>query len=167
MTAPLLAAYDRPVPRYTSYPTAAQFNAAVGPGEHAAWLHDLGDSSACLYVQVPFCRELCWYCACNTQAMNRPGTLDSYADALVAELEAVARLAPGVVLEGVQWGGGTPSQLGAERLRQVGERPGAPETEEVARHAAGARRGALALHDHARLQAGARALELVGARWTV
>ena len=49
-------------------------------------------------------------------------TLDSYADALVAELEAVARLAPGVVLEGVQWGGGTPSQLGAERLRQVGER---------------------------------------------
>jgi oxygen-independent coproporphyrinogen-3 oxidase len=118
----LLAAYDRPVPRYTSYPTAAQFTPAVGPAEHAAWLRDLNEVSASLYLHTPFCRELCWYCACNTMAMNRPGTLDSYADALIAELEAVARIASDLILEGVQWGGGTPSQLGAARLRAVGGR---------------------------------------------
>ncbi len=118
----LLAAYDRPVPRYTSYPTAAQFSSTVGPVEHAAWLHDLDGGGAALYLHVPFCRALCWYCACNTMAMSRPGTLDAYADALVRELEAVARLAPRLVVEGVQWGGGTPGQLGADRLRAVGKR---------------------------------------------
>lgn len=118
----LLAAYDRPVPRYTSYPTAAQFTPAIGPVQHDAWLRDLNDSCASLYVHVPFCRELCWYCACHTMAMNRPGTLDRYADALLRELEGLARVAPGVILESVQWGGGTPSQLGAERLQRVGKR---------------------------------------------
>jgi len=118
----LLAAYDRPVPRYTSYPTAAQFTPSVGAVQHAEWLRDLTEGSAALYVHVPFCKALCWYCACHTMAMNRPGTLDRYADALVDELEALARVAPGLILEGVQWGGGTPSQLGASRLRIVGRR---------------------------------------------
>lgn len=118
----LLAAYDRPVPRYTSYPTAAQFSAAVGPAEHAAWLRNLNGGAAALYLHVPFCQALCWYCACNTMAMSRPGTLDAYGDALVRELEAVARLAPTLVVEGIQWGGGTPGQLGAARLRAVGKR---------------------------------------------
>ena len=68
----ILAAYDRPVPRYTSYPTAAQFGTAVGPDQHADWLKDLNGGAAALYVHVPFCRELCWYCACHTMAMRRP-----------------------------------------------------------------------------------------------
>jgi oxygen-independent coproporphyrinogen-3 oxidase len=118
----LLAAYDRPVPRYTSYPTAAQFTASVGSAEHAEWLRDLNGGAAVLYLHVPFCRSLCWYCACHTMAMNRPGTLDAYADALVRELEAIARLAPAMVLAGIQWGGGTPGQLGAARLHAVGRR---------------------------------------------
>src|SRR5581483_11530885 len=118
----LLAAYDRPVPRYTSYPTAAQFSAAVGPAEHAAWLRRLNGDATALYLHVPFCQALCWYCACNTMAMSRPGTLDAYSDALLRELEAVARLAPTLVVEGIQWGGGTPGQLGAGRLRAVGKR---------------------------------------------
>jgi oxygen-independent coproporphyrinogen-3 oxidase len=118
----LLAAYDRQVPRYTSYPTAAQFTTEVGSAEHARWLRDLNGGAAVLYLHVPFCRALCWYCACHTMAMSRPGTLDAYADTLVRELETVARLAPGMVIEGIQWGGGTPGQLGASRLRAVGER---------------------------------------------
>jgi len=118
----LLAAYDRPVPRYTSYPTAAQFTPSIGAAQHEAWLRALNEISASLYVHVPFCKELCWYCACHTMAMNRPGTLDSYADALLRELETLARVVPGLILEGVQWGGGTPSQLGAARLEAVGKR---------------------------------------------
>jgi oxygen-independent coproporphyrinogen-3 oxidase len=122
MDARTIAAYDRPVPRYTSYPTAAQFEPSIGPTEHAAWLADLGDRTAAFYLHVPFCRQLCFYCACNTTAMNRPVTLESYARAMVGELEHVARIAPDLVVASIQWGGGTPSQLGSERLLKVGRR---------------------------------------------
>ena len=117
-----LAAYDRPVPRYTSYPTAAQFDATVGSAQHADWLSDLNGSTASLYLHVPFCRELCWYCACHTMAMRRPGTLEAYADTLAEELVRIKQAAPGLVLDAIQWGGGTPSQLGAARLRLIGRR---------------------------------------------
>jgi oxygen-independent coproporphyrinogen III oxidase len=118
----LLATYDRPVPRYTSYPTAAQFTAAVGSGEHARWLGELAGSSASLYVHVPFCEQLCWYCACHTMAMRSPGTLDAYARALLGELELLARQVADLQIASIQWGGGTPSQLGASRLLEVAKR---------------------------------------------
>lgn len=118
----LVATYDKPVPRYTSYPTAAQFTTAVGPSEHVSWLKDLDRTEAALYLHVPFCQQLCWYCACHTVAMRSPGTLDRYASALLAELERTAAAAEGVVLGSVQWGGGTPSQLGTDRLLIVGQR---------------------------------------------
>ncbi len=117
-----IAAYDKPVPRYTSYPTAAQFDASVGSAEHVAWLEDLDATSAALYLHVPFCREVCFYCACHTGAMRRADTLDAYAAALIRELERVSSAAPGVMIHAVRWGGGTPSQLGAARLISVGRR---------------------------------------------
>ena len=82
MDARTLATYDRPVPRYTSYPTAAQFHGAVGPVEHRTWLQDLARTSATFYLHIPFCARLCWYCACHTSAVNRPDSLDAYAQAL-------------------------------------------------------------------------------------
>ncbi len=117
-----VAAYDKPVPRYTSYPTAAQFDGTVGPSQHEAWLGDLGCRPAALYLHVPFCRQLCWYCACHTVAMRGESTLDGYAHALERELDLVARASPELVVGSVQWGGGTPSQLGPERLLSVGRR---------------------------------------------
>ena len=72
MDATTIAAYDRPVPRYTSYPTAAQFHGAVGPVQHRAWLPDLARTCSTVYLHVPFCAQLCWYCACHTSAVNRP-----------------------------------------------------------------------------------------------
>lgn len=116
------ASYDRPVPRYTSYPTAAQFEPSVGPALHHEWLNALEGHLATLYLHVPFCQQLCWYCACHTGAMNRPGTLDRYSDALCAELDGLSARAPSLVLEGVQWGGGTPSHLGPERMRRIGRK---------------------------------------------
>lgn len=115
----ILAAYDRPVPRYTSYPTAAQFESSIGPEQHAGWLSDLKAGEAALYLHVPFCRQLCWYCACHTMAMRREGTLDSYAAALESELTLLARVAPDFIVGSVQWGGGTPTQIGAGRLRAI------------------------------------------------
>jgi oxygen-independent coproporphyrinogen-3 oxidase len=117
-----LAAYDRPVPRYTSYPTAAQFTAAVGADEHARWLSNVDRDCASLYLHIPFCAELCWYCACHTMAMRREGTLDAYAESLVRELELVAARVPDLVIDSIQWGGGTPSQLGVSRLLKVARR---------------------------------------------
>ena len=56
---------DKPVPRYTSFPTAAEFQDDVGPRDYAAALERAsGDIS--LYVHIPFCESICWYCACNT-----------------------------------------------------------------------------------------------------
>lgn len=116
----IIAAYDKPVPRYTSYPTAAQFSGKIGAGEHESWLRDLAGAFAALYVHVPFCRQLCWYCACHTMAMRSESTLERYASALLRELELVTRAVPEAVVDAVQWGGGTPSQLGAPRLRTIG-----------------------------------------------
>ena len=120
MEANILAAYDRPVPRYTSYPTAAQFDSSVGPQQHAYWLRALRSGESALYLHVPFCRQLCWYCACHTMAMRREGTLDAYAAALESELLRLAEIAPDLIVGSMQWGGGTPTQLGASRLRAVG-----------------------------------------------
>lgn len=122
MDASTVAAYDRPVPRYTSYPTAAQFSESTGPAEHEAWLKDLNAEAAALYLHIPFCRQLCFYCACHTAAMRRQGTLEAYAIALVRELERVAGITPDVMIHSVQWGGGTPSQLGTARLLSIGRR---------------------------------------------
>lgn len=119
MDGPALAAYDRPVPRYTSYPTAAQFHGAIGPIEHRDWLAGLAGGSTTIYLHVPFCARLCWYCACNTSAMNRPDSLDAYARALQREIDLVAGAAPDLLVGTIQWGGGTPSQLGAMRLVEV------------------------------------------------
>ena len=121
MNAAVPAAADRLVPRYTSYPTAAQFHRGVGPAQHKAWLADLNETSAALYLHVPFCTELCWYCACHTVAMNRRETLDAYARALTVEIDHVAAVAPELLASAIQWGGGTPSHLGGERLVALAE----------------------------------------------
>ena len=61
-----------PVPRYTSYPTAAQFTDGVGRDDTAAWLRSLPeDAPLSLYTHIPFCSSLCWYCACNMNVANR------------------------------------------------------------------------------------------------
>lgn len=122
MDARALAAYDRPVPRYTSYPTAAQFDVSVGPTQHRGWLGDLAGETATMYLHVPYCRRLCWYCACNTTAVNRAQSLDVYAEALLSELRSVAATTPDLVVGAVQWGGGTPSQLGPRRIAEVAQR---------------------------------------------
>ena len=122
MDSAILAAYDRPVPRYTSYPTAAQFTTAVGTAQHWDWLRDVNGQSAVLYLHVPFCRDLCWYCACHTMAMRRTGTLEAYGDALSEELLRIKHAAPVLGIDGIQWGGGTPGQLGPARLRRLGRR---------------------------------------------
>jgi len=119
MSSELARKYDINVPRYTSYPTAAQFHAGVGADDYAEWLGGAEIERLCLYVHVPFCRSLCWYCACHMRVVNRPRALDAYADLLIAETELVADLQSPVATVALQWGGGTPTHLGPERLERV------------------------------------------------
>jgi oxygen-independent coproporphyrinogen III oxidase len=109
------------VPRYTSYPTAADFTPEVGASDHATWLGSLdGREGASVYLHVPYCREICLYCGCNTKMAVRDDVVAAYRRALEAEIDLVAGLIkakPGVAR--LHWGGGTPSILGLDGLRSV------------------------------------------------
>jgi oxygen-independent coproporphyrinogen-3 oxidase len=102
---------SRPVPRYTSFPTAAEFSGAIGAADHAAALERVeGDVS--LYVHIPFCEEICWYCGCNTSRSNREQRLTSYLDALHREIAVVAGLlGSGVRVRRIAFGGGSPNAI--------------------------------------------------------
>ena len=114
-----LALAERNVPRYTSYPTAPHFSAAVGPELYGEWLAALPrDASLSLYIHVPFCTEMCFYCGCNTRAVRKREPVDAYANRLLEEIELLESLA-GRKLTHLHWGGGTPSILGPEWLETV------------------------------------------------
>lgn len=100
-----------PVPRYTSFPTAAEFGPQVGAGEFAVALESAtGDVS--LYIHIPFCEAICWYCGCNTNRSNRRERLAAYLDALHGEIALVgARLPPTARVRRIAFGGGSPNAI--------------------------------------------------------
>lgn len=105
----------RSVPRYTSYPTAPHFHEGVDTEVYKNWLGALdADTSLSLYLHVPFCKELCWYCGCATQVARKYGPVSEYARVLEREIETVASHIgqPGTVRH-IHWGGGSPNRLNA------------------------------------------------------
>jgi oxygen-independent coproporphyrinogen-3 oxidase len=119
--AALIKRYDAAAPRYTSYPTAAQFTPAVGAGTWADWLaRARDDAPVSLYVHIPFCRRLCSYCGCNTRAMNRVDSISRYLDLVVEEARLV-RQAVGQRLrvDQLHLGGGTPNMLSPEDMDRL------------------------------------------------
>jgi oxygen-independent coproporphyrinogen-3 oxidase len=109
----LLERYAGAVPRYTSYPTAPHFTPEVGEGTFRDWLARLSPGSpVSLYLHVPFCREMCWYCGCHTKVVRRPEPVAEYARDLRREIELVAEAIPGRIrVASIHWGGGTPTLL--------------------------------------------------------
>ena len=119
--ADLIVRYDANVPRYTSYPTAAQFTPAVGETD---WTRSLAAADwsrpASLYVHIPFCKRLCWYCGCNTRAMNRLDPMVSYVDLVLREADlAIAAAGARPRIAALHLGGGTPNMLPPELLRTL------------------------------------------------
>ncbi|MCF3594940.1 oxygen-independent coproporphyrinogen III oxidase [Rhodobacteraceae bacterium LMO-12] len=108
-----LGLFDAKVPRYTSYPTAPQFTPSVGPEEFTSWISAIAPGGeVSLYVHVPFCRRLCWFCACRTQGTQSDAPVLAYLKTLLAEIELLkAKLPAGVRLSRLHWGGGTPTLL--------------------------------------------------------
>ena len=93
VTTELLERFDVPGPRYTSYPTADRFVEAYGPGHYSQCLEQrrggLGvrTSPLSVYIHIPFCDSLCYYCACNKIITKRYSKALSYLDLLEREIE--------------------------------------------------------------------------------
>ncbi|MFM7653806.1 MAG: oxygen-independent coproporphyrinogen III oxidase [Paracoccaceae bacterium] len=116
-----LGLFDARVPRYTSYPTAPHFAGGVGPGNFVNWIEGIAEGSEIsLYLHVPFCRRLCWFCACRTQGTSSDAPVLAYAKVLKAEIALLKRHLPrGVRLSRLHWGGGTPTLLAPDSMREL------------------------------------------------
>lgn len=116
----LIPKYDIAVPRYTSYPTAPHFTHAIDSETYAGWLGAVGEAPVSLYIHVPFCAQLCWFCGCHTTATSNPAPLESYADTLLREIELLAAAAgKRLSVSHVHWGGGTPTAMPGPRMREI------------------------------------------------
>lgn len=118
----LIRRYDLAGPRYTSYPTAVQFDGQVGTFD---LFHALRDSRKALrplslYVHVPFCANICYYCACNKVITKDRGRAQPYLQRLEQEVQLIAcHLDPAQKVEQLHFGGGTPTFLSHDELRQL------------------------------------------------
>jgi len=118
-SAELIRKYDRPGPRYTSYPTAPEWTEAFGPAQYAEHLAraDRDEGPLSVYVHLPFCREMCRFCGCNVVATHDRNRADGYLDLLEKEVELVTRLLPHRrEVSQLHWGGGTPTFLDVKQL---------------------------------------------------
>jgi oxygen-independent coproporphyrinogen III oxidase len=118
-----LGLFDARVPRYTSYPTAPHFGSEVGQTQFTSWIEALPEHSAVsLYIHVPFCRRLCWFCACRTQGTTSDEPVVAYVETLKAEIALLRRHLPkGITLSRLHWGGGTPTLLSPDLMRGLAE----------------------------------------------
>jgi oxygen-independent coproporphyrinogen III oxidase len=121
----LLKKYDRPGPRYTSYPTAPYFHDGVGSDEYAKQIRkeqekDIRNIS--VYIHIPFCDTLCYYCGCNTMITNNKQKVEQYLLYLDKEIDLLkSHLHPNQKIAQLQWGGGTPTHLSPDQIHQLGE----------------------------------------------
>jgi oxygen-independent coproporphyrinogen-3 oxidase len=118
-----LGLFDARAPRYTSYPPANHFKDLVGPAQAAAWMEAVpAGARVSLYLHIPYCRRLCWFCACRTQGTSTDRPLVPYLSYLKAELALVARhLRPDVVISQIHLGGGTPTLLPPAMIAELGQ----------------------------------------------
>lgn len=112
---------DERLPRYTSYPTAPHFSPAIGGDTYAGWLAELpAGASASLYLHVPFCREMCWYCGCHTQIVRRDELIAAYQRTLRSEIVQVAdTIGRRFKVEHIHFGGGTPTIMAPEAFVEL------------------------------------------------
>lgn len=104
---------DDRLPRYTSYPTAPHFSPAVDAATYEGWLGELAPGTATsLYLHIPFCRSMCWYCGCHTTVALRDGPIVDYLAVLRREIDLVAdRVRAPLDIRHIHFGGGTPTIL--------------------------------------------------------
>jgi len=114
----LIAKYDRPVPRYTSFPTAVQFTREISQEEHSQLLRGLDSNEAVsLYLHIPFCHSLCHYCGCHTKITASYEPVGAYIRTLLDEVQlcgdTIGSMLPAAR---VHFGGGSPNFAETEDL---------------------------------------------------
>ena len=115
--------FEARVPRYTSYPTAPVFAPEIGSVEQTEALSalDPGDPVS-VYLHIPFCERLCWFCACRTQGTKTLSPVESYIATLEQELALLKRILPaGLRMGRMHWGGGTPTILPPELIHRLAQ----------------------------------------------
>ncbi len=105
--------FSAKVPRYTSYPPANRFKPEIGRRVQPDWLSALNAADpVSIYVHIPFCRRLCWFCACRTQGTQTLRPVEAYVDVLIEEIAALTKRMPGAIpMARLHLGGGTPTLL--------------------------------------------------------
>lgn len=108
-------------PRYTSYPPATRFTPDVDAAKATKAITSLADSAPIsLYLHIPFCQKLCWYCGCHTSVPTVADPVEPYVAALIREIELVGKIAPeGVKVDHIHFGGGSPDILTPEQITRV------------------------------------------------
>lgn len=116
-----ILAYNAQVPRYTSYPTAPHFKEMDAAG-YVPWLQtlDAAAGAVSVYIHVPFCTEMCWYCGCHTTATKRYAPVEDYVTLLLREMKMVAAQLPArLSVAHIHFGGGSPSMLHPEDFSRI------------------------------------------------
>jgi oxygen-independent coproporphyrinogen-3 oxidase len=109
------------LPRYTSYPTAPQFSSDIDGDTYRDWLRSLPEGNpVSLYLHIPFCRSMCWYCGCHTTITRQDAPILGYLEVLREEVRMVAELAPQRLgVSAVHFGGGTPTIITPAEFRAL------------------------------------------------
>ena len=118
----LAARLGENVPRYTSYPTAPHFHPGIDATVYRGWLEALGNGDEIsLYLHIPYCDRLCWFCACHTKQTRHYEPVTAYLRSLHAEIATVARIVAGKAgVRAVHLGGGSPTMLKPEDMVALG-----------------------------------------------
>lgn len=124
MTPELAAKYATAVPRYTSYPTAPHFSPAVDDAHYRRWLTATDpDAPLSLYLHIPFCDALCWFCGCHTRIVNRYGPIAGYLAVLGEEIDLVAEALGALrAVSHIHFGGGSPNIVAPDDFRSLMDR---------------------------------------------
>ena len=117
----LIEKYSKPVPRYTSYPTAPHFHDGITADDYKIWLENLDKGQpGSLYIHIPFCNELCWFCGCHTKITRQYKPVEKYVSLLIREIKLVAAaLREPLDISHIHWGGGSPTLLSADDFTRI------------------------------------------------
>lgn len=116
----LLAKYNISGPRYTSYPTALEFTEDFRCKDYLGCLSNLSeDKSLSLYIHIPFCQNVCYYCACNKVITKERGKAEKYVEYLIKEIQMITKKLGGNKLRQIHWGGGTPTYLSIAQIAKI------------------------------------------------
>jgi len=121
----LLEKYNHPVPRYTSYPPANFFTEEFSPANYQNAVDQSNKwkpQNISIYIHIPFCLKLCYFCGCNSYALRQSEVVDAYIKALIMEIKMVtSKLDKSRFVSQIHYGGGTPNAIPVEYLQQINE----------------------------------------------